>query len=245
MTSERRQQLLSLLCSIRREKAEKIKILDKQNRVILAGVFLQYVLYVYCEEGRVRAADNMVVNGECQATDLDFDIKLFETNNLSILNCGSDENFVRWCRTFVYAIAQDGKPYLPNYPEVQFNLSHSRDWVVVALGDEVVGVDVEKRVAADRCKAVAARCFHEDENKVLKRCEGVELEQRFLRYWTCKEAYVKYLGTGLKTPLNQFCISDDYTCVQNIQGKKTNTKLQTKSLDEEYELAICVTKREE
>lgn len=228
MTSERRQQLLSLLCVIRREKAEKIKIEDKQNRVILAGVFLQYVLYLHCEKTQVRSDEE------------DNTMQVIADDWISLWDVAVDETFVTWCQTLSYGVETGGKPYLTDYPEVHFNLSHSGDWVVVAVSNEFVGIDVEKRVPTDKCKDIAKRFFHPEEIMDLDLYKDAMLGWRFLHYWTCKEAYVKYLGTGLRTPLNQFCVEEEFGRV-----KGTQVTLQTEVLDEEYVFAICVAKEKD
>ena len=37
-----------------------------------------------------------------------------------------------------------GKPYLINDPHIFFNISHSGDWVVCAINDCEIGIDIEK-----------------------------------------------------------------------------------------------------
>lgn len=247
MTSERRQQLLSLLCVIRREKAEKIKIEDKQSRVILAGVFLQYILYKYCENGAfdddVKVSPQDLLGEVHQENELDARVELCEATHMEISTYLLDASFVNWCRNFSYQIDEGGKPFLLDYPQVQFNMSHSGDWVVVAVGNETVGIDVEKRVPADKCKDIAKRFYHPDEVTDLDQNEDAMLEYRFLQYWTSKEAYVKYLGTGLRTPLNQFCVDMYSRSVKSetVEPSEAVTLILS-SLDEEYELAVCIAK---
>ena len=88
-----------------------------------------------------------------------------------------------------------GKPYLENYPHIHFSLSHSGPWVVCAVGDAPLGVDVEQ----PRCTmAIAKRFFCPEE---LPRTEDKDF---LLRLWTAKEAFVKALGGGLTIPLDSF-----------------------------------------
>lgn len=97
-----------------------------------------------------------------------------------------------------------GKPHLLGRTEPQFSLSHSGDWVVCAVGDSPLGVDIE----LPRCTMqLARRFFHPKEIASLQALSpAVQLE--FLsRLWVCKEAFVKALGLGLNRPLASFCVS--------------------------------------
>lgn len=88
--------------------------------------------------------------------------------------------------------------------KIDFNLSHSGNYAVLAVSDRLVGIDVEKR--ADNMAAVAKRFFCKEEYQDILNGHGGEKKSRFLEYWTMKEAYVKRTGRGLYTPLNSFLI---------------------------------------
>ncbi|MBR2132194.1 MAG: hypothetical protein IJ955_06600 [Oscillospiraceae bacterium] len=72
-----------------------------------------------------------------------------------------------------------GKPYFPQYPQIQFNLSHSYGAVVCVVHDQPIGVDIEK------IRRAPARLAH-----------GME-DRLFFREWTAKEATVKQRGQGI------------------------------------------------
>lgn len=98
----------------------------------------------------------------------------------------------------VFDKGENGKPFLPNARDLHFNLSHSGDWIVAALDDEPVGLDLEKvrPFATDMRRFV---CGPEEE----KFFSGgkKELDEAYVRCWTFKESYLKYLGRGLSLPL--------------------------------------------
>ena len=101
-----------------------------------------------------------------------------------------------WALTF--AIGPHGKPRLEHAAAPEFNLSHSGDWVAVAIADrQPVGIDVEAvdhSVSRDR---LAERYFSVTEQAELS---GLPDEQRwsaFYRGWTCKEAWIKATGRGM------------------------------------------------
>lgn len=107
---------------------------------------------------------------------------------------------------FHFSYGEQGKPYLPDYPGVHFNLSHSGSYVAIAVGEVRLGVDVE--VNSRNALAVAKRCFHESEYQRLLhyKNEPEQLNRLFKRYWTMKEAYIKYRGEGMRIPLSSFAV---------------------------------------
>lgn len=88
-----------------------------------------------------------------------------------------------------------GKPFLADFPDLFFNLSHSGGWVVCALSQLETGVDlqVERPLRTAIC-----RKFHPSEQQLLKKLP----ERAFFDLWSLKEAYCKCIGQGLRIPLN-------------------------------------------
>jgi 4'-phosphopantetheinyl transferase len=101
-----------------------------------------------------------------------------------------------------------GRPEIERPAEfrrLRFNLSHTRGLVAVAIvWDRAVGVDVEIRDRAEECWEVAERYFSRTEWAALSALPRERQPERFLEYWTLKEAYVKARGMGLSLPLDQF-----------------------------------------
>jgi len=96
------------------------------------------------------------------------------------------------------AIAPD--PDLQRSRSLQFNTSHSGDTVLLGCSwDGAIGVDLEvpRGISDQQIFKLARRFFLAPEVDVLKRCEIQSRSALFLRYWTCKEAYLKATGLGL------------------------------------------------
>ena len=93
------------------------------------------------------------------------------------------------------SIGPNGKPETKG---ICFNLSHSHNIVVCAVGEKAVGCDVEKEEASLKEK-IAERFFCKSEVEYLKKNKN-----EFFRLWTMKESYVKMTGEGLRVPLEQF-----------------------------------------
>lgn len=107
-----------------------------------------------------------------------------------------------WCDadpwSLSFTIGPHGKPRLERPGAPEFNLSHSGDWVAIALSaDRPVGIDVETidpKVSRDR---LAARYFSPAEQTELAALPDSERWAAFYRGWTCKEAWIKATGRGM------------------------------------------------
>lgn len=89
---------------------------------------------------------------------------------------------------------EHGKPYILNHPDVHFNVSHSKNMVVCAVCDTPVGVDVE--IIREYKERLARRISSDEELDIIEKSENKALE--FIKLWTKKEAYLKFLGTGIQ-----------------------------------------------
>lgn len=99
-----------------------------------------------------------------------------------------------------------GKPYLPD-SDVHFSLSHSHDWIAMAVAPTPIGVDIER---ASRMREKHLKWFSQAEQQAY--AEGlVSLAQ----LWTLKEAYVKQTGSKLAQELAVNRI--DWHCWQQQQ----------------------------
>lgn len=100
-----------------------------------------------------------------------------------------------------------GKPFFPAYPEIQFNYSHSKRAAACILSREAAGIDLEQ-VRSYQEKTARRFCCEQEWNWLQRQ---PDLDQAWIRIWTLKEAWLKYLGTGLRTDLQKLDISDALT----------------------------------
>lgn len=115
--------------------------------------------------------------------------------------------------------------------KIEFNMSHSGDYVVIAVHDKEIGVDIEHKTKS--CEAIAKRFFCEKEYNQVVGSENEEDKKRcFLEIWTQKEAYVKCLGEGLRIPLDSFCVIDEDSDTFILSKEKTN-------IASDYVVAVC------
>lgn len=101
-----------------------------------------------------------------------------------------------------------GKPYLIDYPELNFNLSHSKQWVAIAVtsGNDV-GVDVQYADNGRRLWPIVDRYFAAEERLWLQDLPDERFAQAFYQLWSLKEAFVKAVGLGMRLPFDTFAFS--------------------------------------
>lgn len=78
----------------------------------------------------------------------------------------------------------NGAPYLPSLPNLHLSISHSADYVAVALSaDTPVGIDIEQ--PREQLRRIASRVFSTEELQTLTTLDLL------LQAWTVKEALYK------------------------------------------------------
>lgn len=113
-----------------------------------------------------------------------------------------------------FEIGAKGKPHLKAKSGPQraidqpalpfFNLSHSADWVVLAVANFPVGIDVEFTQRKNNVLAIARNYFFGAEVEQLFSLPFDQQRERFFDYWTLKEAYMKARGEGIALGLSNF-----------------------------------------
>ena len=123
-----------------------------------------------------------------------------------------------------FQVGQRGKP---GREGVYFNLSHTRDWAILAVNKHCeVGVDIESQQRPADVMSLAKRFFSEMEYQKLIELETNELKlKHFYKIWTAKEATIKCTGEGLYRELDSFLVSEDDQgrwFVAPLKGGKNN-----------------------
>ena len=197
---------------VRCNKAEHLKTMHAKGTCLGAGMLLQKMLLdlqsggdfadtVYLEEEELLTQLQNRIRGECTEP-----------------------------VTISYRYGEHGKPSIMGFPK-HFNLSHSGEYVVCAVCDGEVGVDIQKWVPFK--ERTAERFFAPAEWKVLQNLPPAEHTEMFFRLWTRKEAYGKYTGQGIGSAVGE-----------NLSGEETCAEKQIRfwemQPDQGYSVAVCV-----
>lgn len=98
-----------------------------------------------------------------------------------------------------------GKPVAEG---IHFNLSHSGNMVICAVGTGRVGCDIEQIRPVS--KNLEARFFSDAEREQLAQFSEEAYLREFYRIWTKKESYLKMTGIGLRVSPDTLEIQDCY-----------------------------------
>jgi len=131
----------------------------------------------------------------------------------------------------------NGKPSLPDAYSIPFNMSHSGEIALVAIGsglarDTEIGVDVEVMRAVSDSTALAAMNFTVQEQDELRHVAADQRDRAFLQGWTRKEACLKAVGSGLSIAPSTFhCGLHAVRSVAEIETPRGRTFVELAPLD--------------
>ena len=110
-----------------------------------------------------------------------------------------------------------GKPRLAGQPRLHFNLSHAGPWLLCALHDRPVGIDVEE----ERLQAPlpAELIMTPEELRHHGTLAPGAARAHFFRLWTLKESLLKALGTGLSVDPRTIGLAFSPAGVTPLQGR--------------------------
>lgn len=132
-----------------------------------------------------------------------------------------------------------GKPYLKENYGIHFNISHSGDYVICAISNNPVGIDIQQHSFID---LEIIDLLHEVEKERLL-CANLDEELKkflFFNIWVGKESFIKYSGTGLSCDLNSFYINE-FTNNVIIEGKDIiiSPSIAYLTMKPDYSVAVC------
>ncbi|MGE5944179.1 MAG: 4'-phosphopantetheinyl transferase family protein [Flavobacteriales bacterium] len=131
------------------------------------------------------------------------------------------------------------KPYLPSHPKLFFNVSHSGDYAIFAIGNAPVGIDIEFIDLSYAFHDVLPHIFNKSEIHYI--CNANNQLEAFYRLWTRKEAFVKALGKGIDDDFLKIPCLDGLHAIDNsIIGNSFNWQVHNfEMIDKRYLGAIA------
>jgi len=156
-----------------------------------------------------------------------------------------------------FQYGEKGKPSLvPGQRELtglEFNISHSGDWLVIAViqqsaaqSDSLVpalmaekielGVDIERYRTSTNIYPILNHYFTKGESESLLALDEHEQGERFFDLWALKESYIKAKGLGLALSLKSFSFGFSHIMEQELALYEDNTPIETLSLLSNLEL---------
>lgn len=128
---------------------------------------------------------------------------------------------------FIYS--DHGKPSVLNSQRLQFNLSHTGDIAILAVGKGYpVGVDIEQ-YSARPYEGIAKNLFSDKELADLIKAPAALKPALFFHVWSQKEAFIKISGLGLSYPTKEFTVPTIFPTKQLVEDPLHNTTWQLRS----------------
>ncbi len=119
----------------------------------------------------------------------------------------------------LFSNSVDGKPFLSDFDDIHFNVSHSSSlWgMAVTYNNCEIGFDIENERERKFMDKIIETHFHPKEftDYINISCEEKRMSY-FYHLWTQKESYAKYLGRGLKYDFSRDCFIDKFPDDANI-----------------------------
>lgn len=136
-------------------------------------------------------------------------------------------------------VGANKKPYFFTNSSVslEYNISHSGNWIVVAFANEAIGVDVEQIQASFNFESLLTACFSNlEQNHIQNNANSREL---FYRLWTRKESFVKATSKGLDDSLSQLTCLDGKWDLLNEPNLDQEWENWSFGLDQDHVGSIC------
>lgn len=214
LSSEEEAGYLALVDTHRKQLAERMKNNPKGRAATIgAGLLLQYAMrHIEDPEGSVDPVNDGA-----------FHLKVVKRDEL----LSGEQEVI----DFKYRFGKQGKPYFADETLPFFNISHAGGFVVLAVSDREVGVDIQN-MRSQREISMAERFFSGEESRAVSEDETREL---FYKLWSRKEALGKCTGEGVRPYFTRNML--DLSSSENTEYKWYEEKVS------DCFLTVCVSSR--
>lgn len=136
-----------------------------------------------------------------------------------------------------FGLSDNKKPFIKNSPNLQFNISHSADWILIAIANTTIGADIE--FINDNFKYADVLDGNFSAGEINQIMEGKSAEKFFV-FWTRKEAITKATGKGLDENLKMIpAVDGTYFADSNLISSTSNLFVTSFTPDIKYAASVC------
>lgn len=127
-----------------------------------------------------------------------------------------------------FKLGRWGKPELKNSSSspVHFNVSHSGDLGVIAVGARPLGIDLEIPARKFSASAIASQLLAPDERRTWEALPADQQDAEILKLWVCKESLLKAMGLGIAHGLPEISFELPLETTQPFRPKRIGGNLQ-------------------
>lgn len=122
----------------------------------------------------------------------------------------------------IFEVDDSGYEYIKNIDNIFFSLSHSGEYCVCAVSDNVIGIDIEKidRFNNRKIELFSNKILSEKELAVIRNVRDADLDKFFSSIWTRKEAYSKKYMKGMAINFKEIETGDNasFVTMNEIEG---------------------------
>ncbi len=114
-------------------------------------------------------------------------------------------------------IGANKKPFITSASslKLEYNISHSGNWIIMAFGIGSLGIDVEQIQTSFNFESLLPACFSNEEQSYIQ--TNTNSRELFYRLWTRKESFVKATSRGLDETLPQLiCLDGEWELLSHF-----------------------------
>jgi 4'-phosphopantetheinyl transferase len=139
-----------------------------------------------------------------------------------------------------FGIGTNQKPFVKNSNtiNIRYNISHSGDYILIAIANNDVGADIELINNDFDYQDIIGEHFNAEEIDFIKQDNSAE---RFFMLWTRKEALLKATAKGLDDDLKLVCSMDGTHPISGSTiSTKNDWKINSFNLNPQYIASIAI-----
>jgi len=223
---------LSLIDKERQDKVNTLKREDARRLSLGAGLLLLLGLNYAGEQSVENGWQGEPACSQTENEETPVFMAEFQAQKL-VEHLSVTEN----TKSFAYSYGPHGKPYIEGEKPIHFSLSHSGEYVLLAVSDREIGADIQQMKDADMDK-IAKHFMTAEEYRQWSE-ETIEAKRElFYQIWAGKEAYLKLTGEGMTAGFQTVYYEDVRQTMVDVRtpGKRIETLWGS---IENYRFAVC------